>query len=94
MPERCGVGTSPTYHPPAAPTSLRDQLGVDLAAAECLSAMERLTIQVSCPWVRHASQINNGLSIAANVGVLLGITLGARALAFALLFALHRLKRL
>ncbi|KAL4435933.1 hypothetical protein ABPG77_000695 [Micractinium sp. CCAP 211/92] len=38
--------------------------------------------------------INNGLSIAANVGVLLGITLGARALAFALLFALHRLKRL
>ncbi|KAL4458831.1 hypothetical protein ABPG75_013696 [Micractinium tetrahymenae] len=38
--------------------------------------------------------VNNGLSIAANMAVLLGITFGTRALAFALLSALHKLKRL
>lgn len=47
----------------------------------------------ACPCALPA-QVNNGLSIGVNLAILLGITLGTRVLAFALLATLARLKRL
>ena len=39
-------------------------------------------------------QVNNGLSIAVNLVILLGITVGTRLLAFVMIYGLARLKRL
>lgn len=40
------------------------------------------------------SQVNNGLGVGENLAVLLGIAVGARSLAFAMLTSMAKLKRL
>jgi hypothetical protein len=39
-------------------------------------------------------QVDNGLSILGNLGVLLAITVGARLLTFGLLYVMYKLKKL